>query len=86
VRHSIVSGSNFALSSVLVRFFSPVFGRESARHMFVLARLRKGGYKKRKWSREGGRRKRDSGLSRLRRKERRRKKGQPMLSLRVTRS
>jgi hypothetical protein len=85
-RHSIVSGSNFDLSSVRVRSSSPAFGQELVRHMFVLARLRKEGCKKRKWSRGDGKKKRGSGPVRLRRKERRRKKDQLMLSRRVMRS
>jgi hypothetical protein len=53
--------------------------------MFVLAKLKKEGCKKRKWSKGGGRRKKGSGPLRLRR-ERRRKKDQPMLPRRLTRS
>jgi hypothetical protein len=51
--------------------------------MFALARLRKEECKKRKWSRGGGRRKKDSEPLRLRR-ERKRKKDRLMLSRRMT--
>jgi hypothetical protein len=84
--HFTGSESIFVPSSVQVHSSLPASGLVLARHMFVLARLRREDWLRKRLSGEDGRRKKGSVPWKLRRVARRRKRTQPLLWQRVTSS